>query len=66
MSRESRNGFSRENQVMAEVSLTGHTEVTHAKDMGRHSRASLYQEKGLSRQKSRSLLSKTMGKSTNF
>ena len=50
---------------MAEVSLTGHTEVTHAKDMGRHSRASLYQEKGLNRQKF-SIFSKTMDKSTNF
>lgn len=51
--------------VMAEVSLKGHTEVTHAKDMGRHSRAFLFQEKGLGRHKSRSICSKTMSKSTN-
>lgn len=54
-------------QVMADVSLTSHIEVTHAKDMGRHPRQRKWErEKAGQIQKNKWICLKTMGKSTNF
>lgn len=51
---------------MTDVSLTGHIEITHAKDMGGTPGKENEKEKRLGRYKNKWICSKTMGKSTNF
>lgn len=64
MSRDNRNEVVR--RQLRKLRLTGDIEVTHTKGMGRHCRQRNEEEKRLGRHRSRSICSKTRGKSTNF